>query len=103
MIKLDDSWYIKVDEYNYSIGHVSTRKSGKYEGIDIFEPVGHYSSMEKALEAYGRQIVRSRLSNVSSGLSDALSAIREGWDQVARTIHEALPEYRVIKVDSEVT
>lgn len=99
VIKIDDQYCIKVDEYNYTLSKIRVGKSGKKEGKEYYESVGHYSSVVQALEAYGRENARDVLINGSMTLPEALTAIGESWEMVARTIRESIPRYAVVEVE----
>ena len=99
MIRIDDNYCIKVDEFNYTLCKVKTNLSGKNKGQEYYESVGYYRDIIQALEAYGKQIVHQALLNGNMTLSEALAGIRDSWEQVAKTIHEACPDYHVIKSD----
>jgi hypothetical protein len=97
MITIDNNYCIKVDEFNYTLCRVRTSKSGKNKGKEYFETVGYYSSLIDALEAYGRENVRAALLDGDMTLTEALTVIKESYEQTARTIKESIPKYRVVE------
>ena len=88
MIRINDDWVIDVDDRNYILKkdlHTDRkRKDGTTEhGWNI---KGYFSSPGKALERFGEEIVRERLSVSNIGLSDAVRIIRESMEEYRKII-----------------
>lgn len=98
MIRLDSKYGITVDSYNYILQKISIGSSGKSEGKECLSPVGYFSDLSGALQAYYRECVRDRLRGDLTALSDALKGIREVSEYVAGTIKSAVPEYEIVEV-----
>lgn len=77
MIELVDGWLIDVDSMSYTLKRRLKGTSKKGEPIERDEIHGYYSSLEGALKALGREIVRENLKDGSHTLTDALSIVSE--------------------------
>ncbi len=97
MIRINDDWIIDIDRYNYTLRRdMHTTRIIKKNGEEIEEPVyntvGHYSSLNKALENLGKEIIRYKLMSNEYDLKTAVNAIRECQDEWRRLTNEIKSE-----------
>lgn len=92
MIRINDDWIIDVDEHNYILKrdmHTDRiRKDGKVE--HVYNIKGYFSSPQKALKAFGEEIVRDRLKASEMGLADAVRTIQDTYEEWRRVVEEAM-------------
>ena len=93
MIRINDDWIIDIDRYNYTLRRdMHTTRIIKKNGEEIEEPVyntvGHYSSLNKALDNLGKEIIRYKLIDGEYTLKTAVNAIRECQDEWRRLTDE---------------
>ena len=75
-IRINETYYIDVDERNHTLKEVRQTKEGKpYE-----KAIGYYSSMDRALEAYNR----NNLAQVDEELTIAqyIELYKQGLDEL---------------------
>ena len=83
MIRVNDDWVIDVDEYNYILkkdmhrSRERVRKDGTPYIEDDYTVKGYFSTLERALNRLGEEMVRERLKDGAHDLREATQAIRE--------------------------
>ena len=97
MIRINDDWIIDIDRYNYTLRRdMHTTRIIKKNGEEIEEPVyntvGHYSSLNKALDNLCKEIIRYKLIDGEYTLKTAINAIRECQDEWRRLTDEIKSE-----------
>ena len=93
MIRINDDWIIDIDKYNYTLRrdmHTTRiiKKNGKEVEENVYITVGHYSSLDKALENLGKEIIRYKLMSAEYDLKTAVEAIRECRNEWQRLTEE---------------
>ena len=92
MIRINDDWVIDVDEHNYILKrdmHIETvRKDGRQQ--HVYKVEGYFSSPQKALKAFGEEIVRDRLKAAEMGLADAVRTVQDTYEEWRRVVEEAM-------------
>ena len=97
MIRINDDWIIDIDKYNYTLRrdmHATRiiKKNGKEVEENVYTTVGHYSSLDKALENLGKEVIRYKLMGAEYDLKTAVEAIRECRDEWRRLTDEIKSE-----------
>lgn len=93
MIRINDDWIIDIDKYNYTLRrdmHTTrtVKKNGEEVEEDVYTAVGHYSSLDKAFENLGKEIIRYKLIDGEYTIKTAVEAIRECQDEWRRLTDE---------------
>ena len=97
MIRINDDWIIDIDRYNYTLRrdmHTTRiiKKNGEEVEENVYTTVGHYSSLNKALDNLGKEIIRYKLMGAEYTLKTAVDAIRECQDEWRRLTDEIKSE-----------
>lgn len=80
MIRINDDWVVDVDQYNYILKKDMHREEKSRDGksmVPVYNAVGYYGSLRKALERLGEETIRDKLRGGSRTLCEALQTIRE--------------------------
>ena len=91
MIRINDDWVVDVDQYNYILKKDMHREEKSRDGksmVPVYNTVGYYGSLRKALDALGGEIIRDKLRGGSRTLCEAVQAIRECTDEWRRLVEE---------------
>ena len=64
------------------------KKDGKHE--HVYKVEGYFSSPQKALKAFGEEIVKDRLKAAEMGLADAVRTIQDTYEEWRRVVEEAM-------------
>ena len=88
MIELFDNWKIDVDSMSYTLKKVIPGTSKKGEPITREDIRGYYGTLEGALKALGKEMVKDELKDGSYTLTDALNVVREAREKVEKLIEE---------------
>lgn len=88
MITLFDNWVIDVDSNCYTLKRVVNGKNKKGESVTRDDIRGYYNSLEGALRALGKEMVRDELRDGSYTLTEALNVVREARETVEKLIEE---------------
>lgn len=99
MIRVNEDWIIDIDKYNYTLRrdmHTTrtVKKNGEEVEENVYTTVGHFSSLDKALENLGKEIIRYKLMDGEYDLKTAVEAIRECRDEWQRLTKEIKGEER---------
>lgn len=89
MIKLFDNWVIDVDSTSYTLKRIVSGKSKKGEPIERDDIKGYYSTLEGALKALGKEIVKDELKDGLYTLTDALDIVVEARKKVEKLIEDS--------------
>lgn len=97
MIRINEDWVVDVDPYNYILKKDMHRTAiRKKKDSKITEPVyavqGYFSSLDKALDRVGEEILRDRLSDGDMTLIEAVTAIRECREEWRRLVEAVTKE-----------
>ena len=88
MIHIEDNYYVYVDDYSYALkqdtGRIDKKKGGK-----VFNNLGYYSSIEKALQAYNNERIKQNLVG-NLELCDAIRIIKKTCAHTETVIEDAL-------------
>ena len=92
MIRINDDWVVDVDDYQYILKKdmhkmVKAKRKGNPD-VALYVTKGYFSSLRKALERLGEEMVRQRLKAGSPSLQEALHTIRECRDEWRRLVEE---------------
>lgn len=93
MIRINKDWIIDIDKYNYTLRrdmhtNRTVKKNGKEVEENVYITVGHYSSLDKALENLGKEIIRYKLMSAEYDLKTAVEAISECREEWRRLVEE---------------
>lgn len=88
MIELFDGWKIDVDSMSYTLKKTVQGKSKKNEPIERDIIFGYYGTLEGALKALGKEIVRDRLKDGSHSLTEAINTVVEARETIEKLIIE---------------
>ena len=91
MIRINDDWVVDVDQYNYILKKDMHREEKSRDGkgmVPVYNTVGYYGSLRKALDALGGEIIRDKLRGGSRTLCEAVQAIRECEAEWKRLVEE---------------
>ena len=85
--KIEDDWYIIVENYDYAIGkYMRTDKKGK----DVYNIIGYYATPEKALVGYVEYRQRMTLLQANTGeLRDMVNILSSERKRLLQTIRRA--------------
>lgn len=95
MIRINENWIVDVDEYNYTLKRdmhktrTIKQKDGSTKEEEVYNTQGHFSSLDKALNRLGEEMVRERLKVPEIDLNTAVQAIREcteEWRQLVEKV-----------------
>lgn len=97
MIIINDDWLVDVDDYNYTLKRDTHRivqrkqRDGSVTSDKVYTTKGHFSSLDKALERLGSEMIRDKLKDADIDLNTAVNTIREcrnEWNQITEKILE---------------
>lgn len=99
MIRINGDWFVDIDKYNYTLCRDlhkkrTIKKNGEEIEEDAYTAVGHFSSLDKALERLGEEVIRYKLMNGVYTLNEAVAAIRECRDEWRRLVREIVEDKR---------
>lgn len=95
MIKINDVWFISVDQYNYALQKKGSKKKDKDGAVVVNEngepeyvyvSYGYYTTFEKALEAFAKTVCRETLIENDMTIVDAVKLINSKYDEMRKTI-----------------
>ena len=87
MIIINDDWLVDVDDYNYTLKRDTHRtvqrkqRDGSVTSDEVYTTKGHFSSLDKALERLGKEMVRDKLKGADIDLNTAVMTIRRCTDE----------------------
>lgn len=94
MIELFDGWKIEVDSMAYTLVKEKTHlaETGKRAGEMVTDRDirGYYATMEGALNALGKEIVRDNLKDGSHSLTEALNVVRDARETIENLLKEKI-------------
>lgn len=93
MIRINGDWFVDIDKYNYTLCRDlhkkrTIKKNGEDVEEDAYAAIGHFSSLDKALERLGEEVIRYKLMDGVYTLNVAVTAIRECRDEWRRLVEE---------------
>ena len=94
MIRINDDWVVDVDQYNYILKKdmhrtVKAKKKGEQD-VPLYVTKGYFSSLRKALDRLGEEIIMDRLRGPEMSLREATQAIRECTEEWRRLCEEVM-------------
>lgn len=88
MIELFDGWMIDVDQQAYTLKKKTIGKSRKGERIERDNVRGYYGTLEGALKALGKELVKEELIDGSHTLTEALDIVERTRVKIENLINE---------------
>ena len=92
MIKIDDTYFVDVDELIYTLKKKRIGKNKKGEEIETETTLGYYSSLQKALTAAMKYDTMIKLSDGEYTLKEAISVVNEVSDRFSRLLDEVIKD-----------
>lgn len=95
MIRVNNDYVIDVDPYNFTVKFDRHRKYlNEKTGIetDVYDTVGHYSTLEAALEGCLKDMQVRKLADGEISLTKALKAVRDTTRRFTDTMNRVLRE-----------
>lgn len=92
MIKIDDTYFVDVDELIYTLKKKRIGKNKKGEEIETETTLGYYSSLQKALTAAMKYDTMIKLSDGEYTLKEAISIVNEVSDRFSRLLDDAIKD-----------
>lgn len=90
MIKIDDTYFVDVDELIYTLKKKRIGKNKNGEEIETSTTLGYYSSLKSALTAAMKYDTMIKLSEEVYTLIEAINIANEVSDRFSRLIEEAI-------------
>ena len=92
MIRIDDTYFVDVDELIYTRKKKRIGKNKKGEEIETETTLGYYSSLQKALTAAMKYDTMIKLSDGEYTLKEAISVVNEVSDRFSRLLDEVIKD-----------
>ena len=92
MIKIDDTYFIDVDELIYTLKKKRIGKNKNGEEIETSTTLGYYSSLKSALTAAMKYDTMIKLSEGEYTLNEAISIVNEVSDRFNRLLDEVIKD-----------
>lgn len=92
MIKIDDTYFVDVDELIYTLKKKRIGKNKKGEEIETETTLGYYSSLKSALTAAMKYDTMIKLSEGEYTLTEAISIVNEVSDRFSRLLDEVVKD-----------
>lgn len=92
MIRLDDTYAIEVTDTCYALVKVRLSEGEKTKGQELKMPVGYYTGLQTALNAFAKEFVKDGLRNADIRLSEAIKIIKERSERVEALINRAVKD-----------
>lgn len=86
MIRIDDTYFVDVDELIYTLKKKRIGKNKNGEEIEAETTLGYYSSLQKALTAAMKYDTMIKLSEEVYALKEAISIANEVSDRFSRLL-----------------
>ena len=90
MIKIDDTYFVDVDELIYILKKKRIDKNKKGEEIETETTLGYYSSLKSALTAAMKYDTMIKLSEEVYTLTESINIANEVSDRFNRLLEEAI-------------
>ena len=90
MIKIDDTYFVDVDELIYILKKKQIGKNKKGEEIETETTLGYYSSLKSALTELIKYDAMIKLSDGEYTLTEAINIVSEVSDRFNRLLEEAI-------------
>lgn len=88
MIRVNEDYVIEVDRYEYAV-KIDKHRQGK-NGEDVYETIGHYSSLENAIKGVLEAMNKKALGEGVHTLEEALAIIGENNERFAELLEKAV-------------
>lgn len=92
MIKIDDTYFVDVDELIYTLKKKRIGKNKNGEKIEKETTLGYYSDLKKALTAAMKYDTMIKLSDGEYTLKEAISVVNEVSDRFSRLLDEVIKD-----------
>lgn len=92
MIRIDDTYFVDVDELIYTLKKKRMGKNKNGEEIETETTLGYYSSLKSALTAAMKYDTMIKLSNGEYTLKEAISIVNEVSDRFTRLLDEVIKD-----------
>ena len=92
MIRIDDTYFVDVDELIYTLKKKRIGKNKKGDEIETATTLGYYSDLKKALTAAMTYDTMIKLSEGDYTLTEAISIVNEVSDRFSRLIDEVIKD-----------
>ena len=90
MIKIDDTYFVDVDELIYTLKKKRIGKNKNGEEIETSTTLGYYSSLKSALTAAMKYDTMIKLSEEVYTLTESINIANEVSDRFNRLLEEAI-------------
>ena len=90
MIKIDDTYFVDVDELIYTLEKKRIGKNKNGEEIETSTTLGYYSSLKSALTAAMKYDTMIKLSEEVYTLTESINIANEVSDRFNRLLEEAI-------------
>lgn len=88
MIRINDDYVISVEPYEYCVKIDKHRQDKK--GNDIYDTVGHYTSLESAILGAKNEAIHKSLFNMETTLENALKCVADINAEFKQMLEEAM-------------
>ena len=92
MIKIDDTYFVDVDELIYTLKKKRVGKNKNGEEIETETTLGYYSSLKSALIAAMKDDTMIKLSEEVYTLKESISIANEVSDRFSRLLDEVIKD-----------
>lgn len=92
MIRINEDYVIEADRYEYAVKVDKHKKDNKEN--DVYETVGHYSSLENAIKCVLEFMNKRALSEGVHTLEEAITIIKENNRQFTELFEKAMEQIR---------
>ena len=92
MIRIDDTYFIDVDELIYTLKKKRIGKNKKGEEIETETTLGYYSSLKSALTAAMKYDTMIKLSDEVYNLTESIRIANEVSDRFSRLLDEVIKD-----------
>ena len=92
MIKIDDTYFVDVDELIYTLKKKRIGKNKNGEEIETSTTLGYYSSLKSALTAAMKYDTMIKLSEGEYTLTEAIRVVNEVSDRFNRLLDEVIKD-----------
>lgn len=93
MIKLYSNYGIIVDDNSYALCYFYGKQDKN--GKEMYRNIGYYTDIDKALKAFGDELVHTKLKNGVYDLSEAVRIIKESNEELVEYIKASIPKLEV--------
>lgn len=92
MIRLNDKFGIEVSDKSYVLCRLRVSTGKKNKGETYSAPLGYFTGLGEALNAFRKEVIREGLKDGILSLSEAVTRVEESNTKVEEMIKEAFKE-----------